>query len=205
MSDGHNHRFIIILSDVGRTRSDGGSLGAGQERTAARTRLFFGGNNWAFDLHARRIGYKISRCDKHDATQRGCHRCPKDETKKVSIVIVGHFFTPRFTAVPAPTNPSVLLKNDLLLIRFLDGSVAPRPNFAARRVMEPNGLICVLHTPCRATHTAVMTPQAFVVLRNGHIGYVRPIRSENVARFFPELTLVPAWSYSRCTPPMARR
>ena len=26
---------------------------------------------------------------------------------------------------------------------------------------------------------------------NGQIGYVRPIRSENVARFFPELTLAP--------------
>jgi hypothetical protein len=36
-----------------------------------------------------------------------------------------------------------------------------------------------------------MTPQAFAVFGNGQIGYVRPIRSENVARFFPELTLVP--------------
>jgi hypothetical protein len=36
-----------------------------------------------------------------------------------------------------------------------------------------------------------MTPQAFAVFGNGHIGYVKPIRPENVARVFPELTLVP--------------
>jgi hypothetical protein len=36
-----------------------------------------------------------------------------------------------------------------------------------------------------------MTPQAFAMFGNGHIGYVRPIRSENVARFFPELALAP--------------
>jgi hypothetical protein len=39
--------------------------------------------------------------------------------------------------------------------------------------------------------TPVMTPQAFAVFGSGQIGYVRPIRSENVARFFPELTLAP--------------
>jgi hypothetical protein len=36
-----------------------------------------------------------------------------------------------------------------------------------------------------------MTPHAFAVFGNGQIGYVRPIRSENVARFFPDLTLAP--------------
>lgn len=36
-----------------------------------------------------------------------------------------------------------------------------------------------------------MTPQAFAVFGNGHIGYVRPIRSEIAVRFFPGLTLAP--------------
>ena len=36
-----------------------------------------------------------------------------------------------------------------------------------------------------------MTPQAFAVFGNGQIGYVRPIRSETVARLFPELTVEP--------------
>jgi hypothetical protein len=36
-----------------------------------------------------------------------------------------------------------------------------------------------------------MTPQAFAMFGNGHIGYVRPIRSENAVRFFPGLTLAP--------------
>ncbi len=36
-----------------------------------------------------------------------------------------------------------------------------------------------------------MTPQALAVLGNGQIGYVRPVRSENAARFFPELILAP--------------
>jgi hypothetical protein len=36
-----------------------------------------------------------------------------------------------------------------------------------------------------------MTPQALAMLGNGQIGYVRPVRSENVARFFPELNLAP--------------
>jgi hypothetical protein len=39
--------------------------------------------------------------------------------------------------------------------------------------------------------TTMMTQQAFAMLGSGQIGYVRPIRSENVARFFPELTLLP--------------
>ena len=39
--------------------------------------------------------------------------------------------------------------------------------------------------------TTRMTAQAFAVLGNGQIGYVKPIRSENAARFFPELTLAP--------------
>jgi hypothetical protein len=38
---------------------------------------------------------------------------------------------------------------------------------------------------------AMMTLQAFAVLGNGQIGYVKPIRSENVMRLFPELTLAP--------------
>jgi hypothetical protein len=39
--------------------------------------------------------------------------------------------------------------------------------------------------------TTRMTPQAFAMFGNGQIGYVRPVRSEQVGRFFPELTLAP--------------
>jgi hypothetical protein len=41
------------------------------------------------------------------------------------------------------------------------------------------------------TVTPIMTPQAFAMFGNGQIGYVKSIRSENVARFFPELRLAP--------------
>lgn len=36
-----------------------------------------------------------------------------------------------------------------------------------------------------------MTPQAFAMFGNGKIGYVRSVRSEQVARFFPELEVAP--------------
>jgi hypothetical protein len=39
--------------------------------------------------------------------------------------------------------------------------------------------------------TTRMTPQAFAMFGNGQIGYVRSVRSEHVARLFPELTLAP--------------
>jgi hypothetical protein len=37
----------------------------------------------------------------------------------------------------------------------------------------------------------MMTPQALAALGSGHIGYVRPICSENAVRLFPGLTLAP--------------
>jgi hypothetical protein len=36
-----------------------------------------------------------------------------------------------------------------------------------------------------------MAPDAFAALGRGEIAYVKSVRSEDVARFFPEITLVP--------------
>jgi hypothetical protein len=157
-------------------------------------KLFYGADNWTFDLHVRGIEYKVSGSNQHDTAHCCGHQCPKDETKKAFIVFVGHFSL-LLHGGPPPPSLLILVNNILLWIRFLDGAM-----LRCGRVLPPVRLTGTKWTALVFFHamsihtqevTTRMTPQAFAMFGNGHIGYVRPVRSENMARFFPELNLAP--------------
>ncbi len=56
------------------------------------------------------------------------------------------------------------------------------------------------------TQTLDLDPSALAALGEGHVAYVRAMRSEEVKRLFPEAPdLTPASTCSPCCPPAARR